>query len=122
MAKMLQIQEIDPYFLDTTAAAAFLGVARKTVSNELSAGTFPVKPIYRGGKPLFPFQALREYARSLENQSSEPPKKRGRKRVSDGMVNSKSRLADLHDRKNPAGGRGAVDKMREVSRNDTCLR
>jgi hypothetical protein len=102
----LIVRGLLPHFLSKEDAADFLGVPSKSISNELSAGRFPIKPVYRNSKPLFPYVALLEYARSLETQSSEPARKRGRKRNGGTMVKGQSRDADFQERKNQAGGPG----------------
>jgi hypothetical protein len=109
-----EVLKLKPYFLNMADSAVFLGIAKKTLSNELSAGTFPIRPIYRGSKPLFPLHALLEYAQALEQQSSAPAGKRGRKRKCEGVVNAESRVVDLQKRKNPAGRRGGDLSHEEV--------
>lgn len=106
----IKVSEVQPYFLDLRGAAAFLGIASKTISNELSAGTFPIKPVHRKSKPLFPYSALLEYARALESDSSEPARKRGRKRVCKDEGQERSRVATFLEIKNPAGGPGTGDE------------
>lgn len=102
-----EVYRLKPYFLDTQGTADFLGLSKKSVSNALSDGTFPIKPIYWHSKPLFPYTALLEYARALEQDSSEPAKKRGRKRVCKDEGQEPSRIAaEINAIKNPAGRRG----------------
>ena len=78
--KILEVAKVDPFFLDLRGMADFLCVGAKTISNELSRGEFPIKPVYRGAKPLFPFQAVLTYAQELERQADPPAKRRGRKK------------------------------------------
>ena len=56
---------VEKKLLSAKEAAAFLGIARKTLYNELSAGKFPVKPKRRGRKLLFERKNLDKYADSL---------------------------------------------------------
>jgi excisionase family DNA binding protein len=51
--------------LSAKEAAKFLGISRKTIYNELSAGRFPVKVKRHGKKLLFERKDLERYADSL---------------------------------------------------------
>lgn len=46
-------------------AAEYLGLSPRTVRNELSRKTFPVKPVKHGGKVLFRREDLDAYVDSL---------------------------------------------------------
>lgn len=66
LPKLVKIPEVEPFFLDINNTARFLGgKSVKTIRNELSAGTFPVKPRKLGGRVVFPLAELRAYAESV---------------------------------------------------------
>jgi hypothetical protein len=106
----LSAKGIQPRFLTLPELAEVLGGSSKTISNELSRGEFPIKPIYRNSKPLFSCAAVNEYCNALEQDPSEPAKKRGRKRVCKGEGQEPSRIAELKI-KNPGGRRGSGETL-----------
>jgi len=54
-----------PPLMDVPLAAFYVSMAEKTLRNEISSGTFPVKPIRRGRKVLFKKKDLDEYIDGL---------------------------------------------------------
>lgn len=54
-----------PILMDYETAAAYICVAKKTLQNEVSNGSFPVKHIKRGRKVLFHKKDLDKYADRL---------------------------------------------------------
>ena len=63
--KLVRTQKIKTRLLNLKDTAAYVGLAPKTVRNRLSEGTFPVKPRYYGGKPLFEVSELDDWIDSL---------------------------------------------------------
>jgi hypothetical protein len=55
-----------PPLLDVPLAAFYIQMAEKTLRNEISGGTFPVKPIRRGRKVLFKKKDLDRYVDELK--------------------------------------------------------
>ena len=51
--------------MDVPLTAFYVQMAEKTLRNEISKGTFPVKPIRRGRKVLFKKKDLDEYVEEL---------------------------------------------------------
>jgi predicted DNA-binding transcriptional regulator AlpA len=55
----------DRALLTIRQAAAFLGMAEKTLRNRLSDGTFPLRPVRLSGRPLFRRRDLEALVDSL---------------------------------------------------------
>jgi predicted DNA-binding transcriptional regulator AlpA len=55
----------DRALLTIRQAAAFLGMAEKTLRNRLSDGTFPLRPVRLSGRPLFKRRDLENLVDSL---------------------------------------------------------
>jgi excisionase family DNA binding protein len=49
-------------FLSVAETAHYLGLSKRTIYNQLSAGTFPVRPRRYGRKVLFDLKDLERYA------------------------------------------------------------
>jgi excisionase family DNA binding protein len=60
-----ELQTPAPRLLSLNQAAGYLGLAPRTVRNELSRKIFPVKPVRHGGKILFKRTDLDAYVDSL---------------------------------------------------------
>ena len=59
------VKAITPAALSYANAAAYLGLAEKTLRNKVCNGSFPVKPRRYGGKPLFLVDELNRFLESL---------------------------------------------------------
>jgi predicted DNA-binding transcriptional regulator AlpA len=55
----------DRTLLTIRQAAAFLGMAEKTLRNRLSDGSFPLRPVRLSGRPLFKRRDLENLVDSL---------------------------------------------------------
>jgi excisionase family DNA binding protein len=60
-----EIRSAGKRLLPIPEAAEYLGLAPRTIRNELSRKTFPVRPVRHGGKVLFRRQDLDAYIDSL---------------------------------------------------------
>jgi hypothetical protein len=64
--KIVRIEALRPRLVDTNGAAEYVGLSPKTLRNRQSDGTFPVKPRYYGGKPLYEVSELDAFIDSLD--------------------------------------------------------
>jgi predicted HTH domain antitoxin len=64
--KIVKVEAIRPRLVSIADAAQYLGLAPKTLRNRLSDKSFPVRPRYYGGKPLFEVSELDAFIDSLE--------------------------------------------------------
>lgn len=67
-AKPSKLKKVEPFFLSVADGAAFLGHAEKTVRNQLSEGTFPVRSYKLGGTRVFRLEDLKTYAESIVSE------------------------------------------------------
>lgn len=77
----MQTEAVTPLLVSYIVAAALLGISEQTIRNQISKGTFPLKPVKIGGRSLIRLSDIHAFvANPTPVVASPDPVKRGRGR------------------------------------------